>query len=89
MSRRDDDVSKARSSARFAQRHWDRLWAMDILVANRQRRVPFDLAWVRRAAVAAYTKCLPHSGDEKFALRGIPGVEVAVVSDQTIARVHE
>jgi probable rRNA maturation factor len=63
--------------------------AMDILVANRQRSVRFDLAWVRRAAVLAYARCLPHSGDGKFALREIPGVEVAMVSDRTIARVHE
>jgi probable rRNA maturation factor len=62
---------------------------MEILVANRQRSVRFDLAWVRRAALAAYARCLPRSADGKFALRGIPGVEVAIVSDRTIARVHQ
>lgn len=59
-----------------------------ISVQNRQRGVPFDLAWLRRLADVALGECLPECADGKFALRALPEVEVTVVSDRTIARVH-
>ena len=61
---------------------------MEISVMNKQRKVRFDLAWLRRAADAALAECVLHSGDGKFSLQKLPLVDVAVVSDATIARVH-
>jgi probable rRNA maturation factor len=49
-----------------------------IFVENRQRAVRFDLRWVRRFAQAALAEC----GE------ALPHIEVAIVSDRTIARVH-
>jgi probable rRNA maturation factor len=57
-----------------------------ITIFNRQRRVRFDLGWLRRCAAAAVAPC--------FAARSgttveIPAeVEVSIVSDRVIARVH-
>jgi probable rRNA maturation factor len=61
---------------------------MEISVMNKQRKVRFDLAWLRRAADAALAECVLYSGDEKFSLKKLPLVDVAIVSDATIARVH-
>jgi probable rRNA maturation factor len=52
--------------------------AARISIFNRQRAVRFDLRWVRRFADAARDEC------------GVllPAIEVAIVSDRTIAGVH-
>jgi probable rRNA maturation factor len=62
---------------------------MDIVVNNRQRRVPVKLPWLRQVAKAALQECLHHSDDGLFALKQADVVEVAVVSDEVISRVHE
>jgi probable rRNA maturation factor len=62
---------------------------MDIVVNNRQRRVPVRLPWLRQVAKAALAECLHHSDDGLFALKRAPAVEVAVVSDEVIGQVHE
>ncbi len=59
-----------------------------ISLANRQRRVRFEVKGLRELAAAALAECVRHSGDGKFALAQIPEIEVAVVSDAVIARVH-
>jgi probable rRNA maturation factor len=59
-----------------------------ITVANRQRQVRFDLPWLRRCAELALEKCRTESADGRHALRALPEVEVTIVSDATIARVH-
>ena len=61
---------------------------MKIHVQNRQRAVPVDLAWLRRFAEVAVEKCARESGDGRFALAQLTEVEVAIVSDRVIARVH-
>ena len=61
---------------------------MKIHVENRQRAVPVDLAWLRRFAEVALEKCGQESGDGRFALLRLAEVEVAIVSDRVIARVH-
>lgn len=61
---------------------------MEISIFNRQRTVRFDLAGLRKFGEAALEACLPLSGDGRFALRKLSEVEVAVVSDAVIARVH-
>jgi probable rRNA maturation factor len=59
-----------------------------IHVENRQRAVRVNLGWLRRFADAALVECAKHSDDGRFALRALPEVEVAIVSDRVIARVH-
>ena len=61
---------------------------MKIHVENRQRAVPVQLAWLRRFAEVAVEKCARESGDGRFALAQLSEVEVAIVSDRVIARVH-
>ena len=61
---------------------------MQITLANRQRRVRFDVKRLRELAAASLAECVRHSGDGLFALKQIPEIEVAVVSDAVIARVH-
>lgn len=61
---------------------------MEIVVSNRQRRVPVKLPWLRKVAKAALAECLHHSDDGKFALKALDEVDVAVVSDEVIAEVH-
>ena len=61
---------------------------MQLTLANRQRRVRFDVKRLRELAAAALAECVLHSGDGLFALKQIPEIEVAVVSDAVIARVH-
>lgn len=58
------------------------------VLVNRQRRVALDTRWLRRAAVLALPKCLELSDDGRFALRELPEVVVAIVSDAVIAKVH-
>ena len=61
---------------------------MQITLANRQRRVRFDVKRLRELAAASLAECVRRSGDGLFALQQIPEIEVAVVSDAVIARVH-
>lgn len=56
---------------------------------NRQRAVRINLAWLRRFAAEALPLCAEESGDGLFALQKIEVVEVAIVSDSVIARVHQ
>ena len=61
---------------------------MQISVHNRQRKVPVALAWLRRFAPVALTQCLPHPTHPQTPLLRLEEVEVTLVSDATIARVH-
>jgi probable rRNA maturation factor len=62
---------------------------MQIEVQNRQRRVPVRLPWLRKVAAAALEQCVHHSDDGLFALKQVAVVEVAIVNDEMISRVHE
>ncbi len=61
---------------------------MDITISNRQRSVRFDLRWLQQVAAAALEACAGLSGDGRFALRELEEIEVAIVSDAVIAKVH-
>lgn len=61
---------------------------MSIEVFNRQRRVRVDIEWLRRFAAIALPASAPHSANGRYGLERLPGVEVAIVSDRTSARVH-
>jgi len=62
---------------------------VQLILMNRQRRVRFDAKWLRRFAALALAECVRHSGDGLFELKRLAAVEVAVVGDSVIARVHE
>lgn len=61
---------------------------MKIRVQNRQRTVALNVPWLRRFAGAALDQCAGDSGDGHFALRNLEEIEVAIVSDRTMARIH-
>lgn len=50
--------------------------------------MPLDLRWQRRFAAAALAECVSRSADEKFALRALEEVSVAIVSDRRCAEIH-
>ncbi|MEY5025118.1 MAG: rRNA maturation RNase YbeY [Verrucomicrobiota bacterium] len=60
----------------------------EVVVVNRQRVTSVDLEWVSRFAGEAVVRCVRHSGDGAYALRGMGEVEVTVVSDRRIAQIH-
>ncbi|MBC8097015.1 MAG: rRNA maturation RNase YbeY [Akkermansiaceae bacterium] len=63
---------------------------MPINVQNHQRRVRFDLAWLRRLATVALAQCFRQQPERgRPVLRELETVEVPVVSDEAIAAVHE
>lgn len=59
-----------------------------LALVNRQRRVHLNTSWLRRAAKAALPICREVSDDGRFALRDLPEVVVAIVSDPAIAQIH-
>lgn len=59
-----------------------------VLIGNRQRGVGIDLRRLRELARAAVPLCLERVGTGDAVLAGLPEVEVALVSDRVIARVH-
>jgi probable rRNA maturation factor len=59
-----------------------------IVVLNRQRRVSLNLRWLREAALLALPRCLDLCDDGRFALKALPEVVVAIVSDAAMARLH-
>ncbi|HEY2343607.1 MAG TPA: rRNA maturation RNase YbeY [Chthoniobacteraceae bacterium] len=61
---------------------------MSIEVCNRQRAVRLNLPWLRRFAALALPATSNHSADGRDALRRLEEIEVALVSDRVIARVH-
>lgn len=61
---------------------------VQINLVNRQRRVRLDAGLLARLAEGSLGECVRHSGDGRFALKKLALVEVAVVSDAAIARVH-
>ncbi len=63
-------------------------YTVQIVLANRQRRVRLDVGRLRALAAASLAECARHSGDARFALKRLALTEVAVVSDAVIARVH-
>jgi probable rRNA maturation factor len=62
---------------------------VQITLINRQRRVRFDLARLRTLAGLSLAECIHESGDGLFRLKQSRVIEVAVVSDAVIARVHQ
>ena len=61
---------------------------MEVAVYNRQRAVALRIDRLRPLARAAAGRCLLHPGGSPSALERLAGVEVSLVSDRVIARVH-
>ena len=61
---------------------------MTIHLANRQRSIPINLPWLQNFANLALQKSVSHSANLLFALSKLDEIEVAIVSDRTIAKVH-
>lgn len=59
-----------------------------IILQNRQRALPLNVAWLRQLAPLALKKCREQSADGKFALKSLEEISVAIVSDRTIAGLH-
>ena len=59
-----------------------------IMVQNRQRKVRFDLDWLRRFASLAVECCLCHRAAASPPLPSLGEVAVSIISDEAIARVH-
>jgi probable rRNA maturation factor len=61
---------------------------VQIALINRQRRIRLDMRRLTQLAEISLAECVRNSGDARYALAKFPLVEVAVVSDTVIARVH-
>lgn len=59
-----------------------------IILQNRQRALALNVAWLRRLAPLALEKCRDVCADGSFALKSLEEINVAIVSDRTIARLH-
>jgi probable rRNA maturation factor len=59
-----------------------------LILVNRQRGVRLNTAWLGRSARAALPVCQEVSDDDRYALRDLPEVIVAVVSDPIISQIH-
>ena len=60
----------------------------ELVLLNRQRRVALNTRWLKQAAALALPRCLALSDDGRFALRALPEIVVAIVSDARMAQVH-
>jgi probable rRNA maturation factor len=61
---------------------------VSISLRNLQRRVRLDLPWLRRFATVALDECSRISADDRFALRELEEVSIAIVADRRIAAIH-
>jgi len=59
-----------------------------ILLYNRQRTIPFDIAWLRRFAPVALAQCEAAATCPGVPLESLEEIEVSIVSDRAIADVH-
>ncbi len=76
--------AKLETAARLVQD----VWMESVQIYNRQRRLSVNREWLQAAAAVALKFCQDESADGRFALRALPEVEVSLVSDRTIAKVH-
>lgn len=60
-----------------------------IEVFNRQRKVRFDLRWLREFAHRALPACLSEAGPGERNLPKLENVEISLVSDRVIADIHQ
>src|SRR5688572_10838261 len=59
-----------------------------LILVNRQRRHHLNSSWLRRVAKAAHPVCCDMSDNGRFALRELPEIVVAIVSDSVISKIH-
>lgn len=64
-------------------------YSIQLTLTNRQRKVRFDLPWLRRCWQAALPRCLARSDEGPILLAGLQQVECSILSDAAIGRVHD
>jgi probable rRNA maturation factor len=67
----------------------DGLQFIRIAVYNRQRSLSIDLPFLRQFACIALGECLAIDPPCKSLLHHLPEIEITIVSDQAIARLHQ
>ena len=60
----------------------------EVVLLNRQRKVPFLMRSVRDFVCSALPLCISESADGQFALRSLPEVVVTILSDRRIDSLH-
>lgn len=61
----------------------------DLTVVNRQRRIPLDLAWIRRVVTDALPRVQNAPGPDAPVLLGsLDEIAISIVSEPVMARVH-
>jgi probable rRNA maturation factor len=61
---------------------------IELTLTNRQRAVRVNLKWLREAADAALKATLALHTDDVFPLHSLDEIDIAIVSDAAIERVH-
>lgn len=59
-----------------------------LTIYNHQRAQKVDARWIQRTARAALPACLVAARDADAPLFALPEIEVSIISDQQITRVH-
>lgn len=59
-----------------------------LTITNKQRSVRINLKWLRQAAAAALEASLATKSNRQSSLQKLDEIDVAIVSDSTIERVH-
>jgi len=62
--------------------------SLEVAIYNRQRKHRFDMPWLRKAANAAVPHCLKYLKADDAPLATLTEIEVSVVSDAAIGKVH-
>jgi probable rRNA maturation factor len=62
--------------------------SLEVAIYSRQRKHRFDMPWLRKAANAAVPHCLKHLKADDAPLATLTEIEVSVVSDAAIGKVH-
>lgn len=66
-----------------------RALCLKINLQNRQRGIRLNLGWLRGFAALALSKCREQSADARFSLKQLEEINVAIISDRVMARVHQ
>ncbi len=59
-----------------------------VQIYNRQRKHRCDLTWLRAAITTAVPLCLQHLKADDAPLAQLPEIEISIVTDAAIAKVH-
>jgi probable rRNA maturation factor len=60
----------------------------EVQIYDQQSTHPCDLAWLHQAVIKAVPACLQHLKQPDASLAMLDGIEISIVTDDVIARVH-